>query len=118
MGHTVVKPPPIALDVFQICVFDAKIGYEIAYASISLLYGKLFTALSVNVGLYPDSPRRRCGVRFNYLSILPQSGLHLYNNQDDCSGCYCLLPGHFRFPRHPDLLYRICEGKVRFSPMR
>lgn len=47
MHRTVVRPPAIPLDVFQICVYDAKESYELAYASISLFYGGFPIILSV-----------------------------------------------------------------------
>ena len=38
-----MKNPKIPSDVFRVCIFNAKIRYEIAYACTSLLYGMVFT---------------------------------------------------------------------------
>ena len=112
-----MKPPSIPLNVFHICVYDAKIRYEIAYASMSLLYGTISTfSTSISGYVLTYMPCRYCGVHFDRPSIPPRSGQDFDTCCDDCTGCYDILPGHFYFPHHPGLIHNICEGKAR-SPL-
>jgi len=43
-----------------------------------------FMVLSVSVRLHVDASRRRCGVRFDYLSVTPRGRQDFDTDQDNC----------------------------------
>ena len=118
MSRTVVKLPLIA-SILKVCVFNVKTLYEIAYSSMSLLYGMTFTFSTSQIDcMLAYTPHRYYGVHFDRLSVPSRNGSAFDNRQDDRRGCHGLFPGHLYFPHHLDLLHYICEGEGFLSPMQ
>ena len=91
-----MKPPSVSLDVFHICVFDAKTRCETAYAWVSLPFGIAFTFSMLNSDYMPVYTLRRYhGVHFDRPPIPPWSGKDFENGCDDFTGCYGIFLDHF-----------------------